>query len=138
MTSTDNDRRILHAAIEQMCGPRPAEILMEHLPPAGWRDLATRNDVESASLLLRTDMEIEFEKVRAEFADVRAEMRTEFSNIRTEMRTEFSNIRAEMAAMRAELIAYIEKGFRSQTWKLVGALIASQSATIGALALLIR
>ena len=160
MTSTDNDRRILHAAVEQMCGPRPAEILMEHLPPAGWRDLATRNDVESASLLLRTDMEIEFEKVRAEFADVRAEMRaefadvraemrtefsnirtemrTEFSNIRTEMRTEFSNIRAEMAAMRAELIAYIEKGFRSQTWKLVGALIASQSATIGALALMVR
>ena len=149
MTSTDNDRRILHAAVEQMCGPRPAEILMEHLPPAGWRDLATRNDVESASLLLRTDMEIEFEKVRAEFADVRAEMRaefadvraemrTEFSNIRTEMRTEFSNIRAEMAAMRAELITYIEKGFRSQTWKLVGALIASQSATIGALALMVR
>lgn len=138
MTSTDNDRRILHAAVEQMCGPRPAEILMEHLPPAGWRDLATRNDVESASLLLRTDMEIEFEKVRAEFADVRAEMRTEFSNIRTEMRTEFSNIRAEMAAVRAELITYIEKGFRSQTWKLVGALIASQSATIGALALMVR
>lgn len=138
MTSTDNDRRILHAAVEQMCGPRPAEILMEHLPPAGWRDLATRNDVESASLLLRTDMEIEFEKVRAEFADVRAEMRAEFADVRAEMRTEFSNIRAEMAAMRAELVAYIEKGFRSQTWKLVGALIASQSATIGALALLIR
>lgn len=127
MTSSDNDRRILHAAVEQMCGPRPAEILMEHLPPAGWSDLATRNDVESASLLLRTDMEIGFEKVRAEFSAVRAEMRTEFSNIR-----------AEMAAMRAELVAYIEKGFRSQTWKLVGALIASQSATIGALALLIR
>ena len=138
MTSSDNDRRILHAAVEQMCGPRPAEILMEHLPPAGWSDLATRKDVESASLLLRTDMEIGFEKVRAEFSAVRAEMRTEFADIRAEMRNEFSNIRAAMAAMRAELVAYIEKGFRSQTWKLVGALIASQSATIGALALLIR
>ena len=138
MTSSDNDRRILHAAVEQMCGPRPAEILMEHLPPAGWSDLATRNDVESASLLLRTDMEIGFEKVRAEFSAVRAEMRNEFSDVRAEMRNEFSNIRAVMAAMRAELVAYIEKGFRSQTWKLVGALIASQSATIGALALLIR
>ena len=138
MTSSDNDRRILHAAVEQMCGPRPAEILMEHLPPAGWSDLATRNDVESASLLLRTDMEIGFEKVRAEFSAVRAEMRTEFAAVRAEMRTEFSNIRTEIAAMRAELVAYIEKGFRSQTWKLVGALIASQSATIGALAQMVR
>ena len=45
---------------------------MEHLPPAGWRDLATKSDVESASLLLRTDMEVEFGKVRTEFANVRA------------------------------------------------------------------
>ena len=44
MTSTDNDRRILHSAFERACGPRPAEILMEHLPPAGWRDLATKSD----------------------------------------------------------------------------------------------
>lgn len=91
MTSTDNDRRILHSAFERACGPRPAEILMEHLPPAGWRDLATRRDVESASLLLRT-----------------------------------------------ELVAGMEKGFRSQTWKMIGAVVASQSTTMGMVALILR
>ncbi|MEY2710257.1 MAG: hypothetical protein RL487_40, partial [Actinomycetota bacterium] len=45
MTSTENDRRILHSALEAACGPRPAEILMEHLPPAGWRDLVTKDDL---------------------------------------------------------------------------------------------
>ena len=160
MTSTDNDRRILHSAFERACGPRPAEILMEHLPPAGWRDLATKSDVESASLLLRTDMEVEFGKVRAEFANVRAEMatefanvraematefanvrtemRTEFSNVRTEMRTEFANVRAEMADVRTELVAGMEKGFRSQTWKMIGAIVASQSTTLGMVALMLR
>ena len=149
MTSTDNDRRILHSAFERACGPRPAEILMEHLPPAGWRDLATKSDVESASLLLRTDMEVEFGKVRAEFANVRAEMatefanvrtemRTEFSNVRTEMRTEFANVRAEMADLRTELVAGMEKGFRSQTWKMIGAIVASQSTTLGMVALMLR
>ena len=133
---------------------------MEHLPPAGWRDLATKSDVESASLLLRTDMEVEFGKVRAEFANVRAEMatefanvraematefanvrtemRTEFSNVRTEMRTEFANVRAEMADLRTELVAGMEKGFRSQTWKMIGAIVASQSTTLGMVALMLR
>ena len=131
MTTTDNDRRILHSAFERACGPRPAEILMEHLPPAGWRDLATKSDVESASLLLRTDMEVEF-------ANVRTEMRTEFANIRTEMRTEFANIRTEMADLRTELVSGMEKGFRSQTWKMIGAIVASQSTTMGMVALMLR
>jgi len=91
MTTTDNDRRILHSAFEKACGPRPAEILMEHLPPAGWRDLATKSDVESASLLLRT-----------------------------------------------ELVSGMEKGFRSQTWKMIGAIVASQSTTMGMVALMLR
>jgi hypothetical protein len=142
MTTTDNDRRILHSAFEKACGPRPAEILMEHLPPAGWRDLATKSDVESASLLLRTDMEVEFANVRTEmrteFANIRTEMRTEFANVRTEMRTEFANIRTEMADLRTELVSGMEKGFRSQTWKMIGAIVASQSTTMGMVALMLR
>ena len=98
MTSTDNDRRILHSAIESACGERPAEILMEHLPPAGWRDLATKEDL----VLARSDIQVEIEKLRT------------------------------------ELIERIEQGFRSQTWKLIGALIASQSTTIAAIALFVR
>ena len=98
MTSTDNDRRILHSAIESACGPRPAEILMEHLPPAGWRDMATKEDLA----LARSDIQVEMEKLRT------------------------------------ELIERIEQGFRSQTWKLIGALIASQSTTIAAIALFVR
>ena len=109
MTSTDNDRRILHSAIESACGPRPAEILMEHLPPAGWRDLATKEDLA----LARSDIQVELEKLRAE-------------------------LHVGLEKLRTELIDGIEQGFRSQTWKLIGALIASQSTTIAAIALFVR
>ena len=109
MTSTDNDRRILHSAIETACGPRPAEILMEHLPPAGWRDLVTKDDL----VLARSGIQLEIEKLRSEMHVVLEKLRT-------------------------EVIERIEKGFRSQTWKLIGALIASQSTTVGAIALFMR
>ena len=109
MTSTDNDRRILHSALEAACGPRPAEILMEHLPPAGWRDLVTKDDI----VLARSGIQLEIKKLRSE-------------------------VHLELEKLRTELIERIEQGFRSQTWRLIGALIASQSTTVGAIALFLR
>jgi hypothetical protein len=32
----------------------------------------------------------------------------------------------------------MEKGFRSQTWKMIGAIVASQSTTLGMVALMLR
>ena len=131
MTSTDNDRRILHSALEAACGPRPAEILMEHLPPAGWRDLVTKDDL----VLARSGIQLEIEKFRSE-------VHHELEKLRTEVQIEIEKLRSEMHVglekLRAEFTERIEQGFRSQTWKLIGALIASQSTTVGAIALFLR
>jgi cell division septum initiation protein DivIVA len=131
MTSTDNDRRILHSALEAACGPRPAEILMEHLPPAGWRDLVTKDDL----VLARSGIQLEIEKFRSE-------VHLELERLRTEVQIEIEKLRSEMHVglekLRAEFTERIEQGFRSQTWKLIGALIASQSTTVGAIALFLR
>ncbi len=131
MTSTDNDRRILHSALEAACGPRPAEILMEHLPPAGWRDLVTKDDL----VLARSGIQLEIEKLRSE-------VHLELKILRTEVQIEIEKLRSEMHVglekLRAEFTERIEQGFRSQTWKLIGALIASQSTTVGAIALFLR
>lgn len=131
MTSTDNDRRILHSALEAACGPRPAEILMEHLPPAGWRDLVTKDDL----VLARSGILLEIEKFRSE-------VHLELEKLRTEVQIEIEKLRSEMHVglekLRAEFTERIEQGFRSQTWKLIGALIASQSTTVGAIALFLR
>ncbi|MEY4010148.1 MAG: hypothetical protein RI939_1218 [Actinomycetota bacterium] len=131
MTSTDNDRRILHSALEAACGPRPAEILMEHLPPAGWRDLVTKDDL----VLARSGIQLEIEKFRSE-------VHLELEKLRTEVQIEIEKLRSEMHVglekLRAEFTERIEQGFRSQTWKLIGALIASQSTTVGAIALFLR
>jgi cell division septum initiation protein DivIVA len=131
MTSTDNDRRILHSALEAACGPRPAEILMEHLPPAGWRDLVTKDDL----VLARSGIQLEIEKFRSE-------VHLELEKLRTEVQIEIEKLRSEMHVglekLRTEFTERIEQGFRSQTWKLIGALIASQSTTVGAIALFLR
>ena len=42
---TDDDRRQLYNSLEATIGQREATILMGHLPPVGWADLATKGDI---------------------------------------------------------------------------------------------
>jgi hypothetical protein len=67
---TDDDRRTLLEALEHMLGPRPAAILMGHLPPVGWVDLATRADIAE----LRSE-------VRGEIAELRGDMKEQFARM---------------------------------------------------------
>ncbi len=77
-------------------GVEVADIIMEHLPPAGWSDLATRQDVAEQGLLLRSEL-------RGEMANLRDEIRGEMAELRDELRGEISELRKEM-----------NEGFRSQ------------------------
>jgi hypothetical protein len=43
---SDAQRRALHDELVKKLGANVAETLMDYLPPAGWSDLARRNDLE--------------------------------------------------------------------------------------------
>ena len=60
-------------------GVEVADIIMEHLPPAGWSDLATRQDVAQQGLLLRSEMVAMRSELCGEIAKVRDELRTEMN-----------------------------------------------------------
>ena len=103
-----------------------AAVLMRLLPPVGWNDFATKQDLETLgkfmqlgfnnSLLdLRNEMRKEFvdetgilrNSMHGEFVDLRNGMQDEFASFRKEVSTEFSATRSEMntefAAVRSEL-----------------------------------
>ncbi len=43
---TETQRHALHRTLREALGGPMAEILMEHLPPAGWGDVVRRADLE--------------------------------------------------------------------------------------------
>ena len=75
---TEDDRRNLYEALEESLGVRPAATLMAMLPPVGWADVATRQDVEA----LRAELRGEMAEVRGEMAELRAELRGEMALLR--------------------------------------------------------
>lgn len=55
MATNDHDRRRLLASVETTMGTDSAGILMDHLPPSGWQNLATRSDLEALGDRLRLE-----------------------------------------------------------------------------------
>ena len=66
MAISEESRHHLYQRLEEVLGPAEATVLMEHLPPVGWADVATKRDLD----VLRRDMEMRFERVDERFADV--------------------------------------------------------------------
>ena len=60
MVITEAQRFDMHAKLRQELGEEVADTLMEHLPPVGWGDVATKTDLVVVSkdvAMLRSDIQ---------------------------------------------------------------------------------
>jgi hypothetical protein len=95
MAIDERSRHALYLRLEHVLGQDEAETLMEHLPPVGWADVATRRDLD----VLRTEL-------TTEIAVLRSELKSEMATVRSEtagLRADNGSIRAEMRAMEQSL-----------------------------------
>lgn len=61
MAISEESRHHLYQRLEQVLGPEEATVLMEHLPPVGWADVATKRDLDV--------LDRRFDRVDERFAD---------------------------------------------------------------------
>lgn len=66
MSMTEAERFKLHDALRPVIGVDNSNTLMNGLPPRGWDDLTTKDDLSGAVTSLRAEMTSEFKAVRAE------------------------------------------------------------------------
>jgi hypothetical protein len=60
MPVTEESRHRLHQKLDETIGPEDAATLMEHLPPVGWADVATKQDVAHRFEMLEVSMNAGF------------------------------------------------------------------------------
>jgi hypothetical protein len=148
MTITEAERFQMHEALSTAHGKEVAAIIMEHLPPTGWGDVARRSDVADLRVLTTKDMEIVRIALTSDMQMLGAELRGEMQELRTELRGEMhmlgvelrgemqelrTELRGDMQALRLELRTEMHMLFNKQLKWLVGVVISAQALGTGAL-----
>ncbi|MCX6530203.1 MAG: hypothetical protein NTZ76_08865 [Actinobacteria bacterium] len=148
MTITEAERFQMHEALSTAHGKEVAAIIMEHLPPTGWGDVARRSDVADLRVLTTKDLEMvrialtsDMQALRIELTSdmqaLRAELRGEMQELRAELRGEMQELRAElcgeMSVLRADMRSEMHMLFNKQLKWIVGVVISAQALGTGAL-----
>ena len=111
MAVDESSRHLLYEQAARALGTEAADVLMNHLPPAGWSDLARRGDVEHETALLRADLTATIAGVRTELkgdiADLRTDLKGDIVYLRTELKGDIADLRTDLtgtiAGVRTEL-----------------------------------
>ena len=118
MTIADSRRFEMYDAFRSEFGVAVADTLMEHLPPAGWGDVARQSDI----VALKTD----FEGLRADFGRLRGD----FDRLRSYIDVKFETMHKSIVN---EINATVTDKLNSQMRWMI-ALFATQFLALAAIA----
>lgn len=95
MAITEQSRRELYQRLDEVLGDEHATTLMEHLPPTGWADVATRQDL--AQLEERLTLRFDRELARVEFS-----LNERMSALERDLTARMDSLERQMAELRME------------------------------------
>ncbi len=75
MAVDEQSRYQLHQRLEEVLGPDEATVLMEHLPPVGWADVAKKSDIAAMDITLAA---LRFELIGTFKAELASQTRSLF------------------------------------------------------------
>ena len=81
MAVDERARHQLHSKLEEVLGPEEAAHMMELTPPAGWGDVATKQDLATTERNLQHEITELGSTLRREMAESRAQTQKEFADV---------------------------------------------------------
>jgi hypothetical protein len=108
MTISEETRHHLYLRLEAVLGAEEAATLMEHLPPVGWADVATKRDLDALAVAVKHEIE----------------------GTRRDIEGLAEGTRRDIEGLEMKFNARLERELRLMTWRLVTVVIAVGSLVI--------
>ena len=86
MAISEESRHRLFNRLEEVLGAEGASTLMEHLPPVGWADVATKRDLDHSNVLVRRDLDAMSTDLSSEMATLGTDLRVEIARASADTR----------------------------------------------------
>jgi hypothetical protein len=128
-------RHQLYATLEATLGPESTSTLMSLLPPVGWADVATKQDLASLENALRADMADLRTELRTGLADLRTELHTQIGGLRSELHTEIGGLRSELHTEIGGLRTELHTTVRNAVFSMIGAMFTLAALTWAAVSI---
>jgi len=134
MSISEQSRHALHSRLEAVLGPDEATTLMEHLPPIGWADVATKRDLDNLGAATRRDLDNLGAATTRELDNLQVATMRDLDNHRVATKRDLDNLEHRLRSdFRADLHSAITEAVSGQTRTVVLAVIGS-NLTMAALA----
>ena len=111
MALTHTQRTSMFNTLAEVMGNEDAETLMEHLPPSGWDNVATKDDLRAAFAETNAAIATGLAQAATERAEGFAQAATERAEIIKAMTEGFARAAVERADIRAEAATERAEGF---------------------------
>ena len=138
MAVTESERYELYQVLVEKLGAEGAQTLMEHLPPTGWSEVATKHDFDHQRALFRADLDQHRAETRAQLDQHRADTRAQLDQHRAQTSAELQELRGEIQASELRLETKIERGLRLNALTVIGVNASLLTAAVTVFALLGR
>ena len=128
MTPSETRRLALFEKLVEVLEEEPAVTLMEHLPPGGWDQVATKTDLAATEERMNTRFAESEGRIDTRFAEFEGRIDTRFAEFEGRIDTRFAEFEGRMDTGLAETRNGMLKAINRQTYiwttALIGALLA--------------
>ena len=100
MAATQAQRAALYVSLVDSMGEEAADTLMDQLPPSGWDQMATKEDLAGVEQRLQASLAVAFAEINARFAETNVKFVEGHAALQVAMHEGF----AEAAKERSEII----------------------------------
>jgi hypothetical protein len=114
MAITDAERHRLHTKLDHVLGEDDAAVLISHLPPSGWSDVARTRDLDHLEERLDTRVDHLEERLDTRVDRLEERMDARFDAVDARFDALSSSIDERFATMDARLDATLERALRGQ------------------------